>query len=399
MKYLFLLLITGVFFSCKDVKNKHSDANNYPAQGELPPISQKSDAKDKSQQNSLSYAKGFSIVSSSNDLTIIKVTSPWPDAKAGFTYALVNKDKMASITLNADAYNAIIAVPVERIVVTSTTHIPALEALGVEDKLVGYPDTKLVSSKATRMRIDAGKIKELGNNNALNTEIVIELQPELIVGFGMNAQNKTYATLQKANIPVIYNGDWSEETPLGKAEWIKFFAALFKKETEADQIFKGIESAYLEAKKLAQSATSTPTVLSGALYKDVWYLPAGKSWSAQFIADANAKYLWANTPGTGSLSLSIESVLKQGKNADFWIAPGQFTEYNNMQQASTHYAEFDAFKHKKMFTASGTMGETGGMLYYELAPQRPDLVLKDLIQLLHPELLPNYEPVFYKPLQ
>ena len=92
MKYLFLLLITGFFFSCKEVKNKHSDANNYSAQGELPPISQKSDAKDKSQQNSLSYAKGFSIVSSSNDLTIIKVTSPWPDAKAGFTYALVNKD-------------------------------------------------------------------------------------------------------------------------------------------------------------------------------------------------------------------------------------------------------------------------------------------------------------------
>jgi iron complex transport system substrate-binding protein len=331
-------------------------------------------------------------------LTIIKVASPWPDADTGFTYALIPKDKMSTMTLNKDAYDAIIAVPVERIVVTSTTHIPALEALGVDDKLVGFPDTKYISSKATRKRIAAGQVKELGNNEAINTEMVLELDPEVVVGFGVDGQNKAYATLQRANIPVVYNGDWTEETPLGKAEWIKFFAPFFAREAKADSIFTVIESSYIKAKELAKTATEKPTVLSGALYKDVWYLPGGNSWAANFFDDAHADYLWKDTPETGSLSLSLESAIEKGRPAEFWISPAQFTSYKGMKEANRHYQKFYAFKSQNIYTFASTSGETGGLLYYELAPQRPDLVLEDLIHIFHPELLPNHKPFFFKPL-
>jgi len=346
----------------------------------------------------ISYANGFSIEKSDSGLTLIKVKSPWPNAKTAFTYALLPKNKMAAMTLNKDEYDAIVAVPVERIVVTSTTHIPALEALGAGNKLVGFPDTKYISSKATRKRIDAGQIKELGNNEAINTEMVLELNPEVVVGFGVDGQNKAYATLQRANIPVVYNGDWTEETPLGKAEWIKFFAPFFGVEAAADSIFKRIEKSYLQAKKLAKTAQNKPKVLSGALYKDVWYLPGGKSWAAQFFEDAHADYIWKHTAETGSLSLSLESVLEKGKQAEFWISPAQFTSYGDMEAANPHYRQFDAFKNQKCYSFAGTTGETGGLLYYELAPQRPDLVLKDLIHMLHPQLLPDYTPFFFKPL-
>ncbi len=347
----------------------------------------------------IKYAKGFSVEKSANGMTTIKITSPWPNAEASFTYALIPREKLASITLNKNEYDAIVAVPVKNIVVTSTTHIPALEALGVEDLLVGFPDTKYVSSEKTRKRIDQGLVKELGNNDAINTEMTIELHPELIVGFSISSQNKTYATLQRSNIPVVYNGDWTEETPLGKAEWIKFFAPFFEKESTAKKIFNDIESSYLKTKNLAKTAPNISTVLSGAMYKDVWYLPGGKSWAAQFLSDANSNYLWKETLETGSLSLSWESVLAQGKNADFWIGPSQFTSYKDMLAASKHYQQFDAFKNKKVFTFSSTRGATGGLLYYELAPQRPDLVLKDLISILHPPLLPDHQPVFFKPLE
>lgn len=346
----------------------------------------------------IDYARGFSIEKAESGLTIIKVASPWPDAETALTYALVPKKKMAAMTLNKDDYDAIIAVPVERIVVTSTTHIPALEALGVEDRLVGFPDTKYVSSKATRERINAGKIKELGNNEAINTEMVLELNPEVVVGFGVDGQNKAYATLQQTNIPVVYNGDWTEETPLGKAEWIKFFAPFFEKEIKADSIFKRIESSYLEAKELAKTAEKKPTVLSGALYKDVWYLPGGNSWAAEFFSDAHADYLWNDTAETGSLSLALESVLEKGKPAEFWVSPAQFTAYKAMSTANRHYLQFDAFKTRNIYTFANTTGATGGLLYYELAPQRPDLVLSDLIYIFHPELLPEHELFFFKPL-
>ncbi|MGB7393249.1 MAG: ABC transporter substrate-binding protein [Pricia sp.] len=410
MKKTILLACLLLFLSCKeDEKKVPSKRSNSDGQLLRESSTSTGEEMDVEKHNPIQqatahhvkvgYAQGFSIEKSASGLSLIKVASPWPDAESAFTYALVPRDKMAATTLNKDKYDAIVAVPVERIVVTSTTHIPALEALDATDKLVGFPGTDYISSKATRKRIAGGQVRELGNNESINTEMVLELNPDVVVGFGVDGQNKAYGTLQRANIPVVYNGDWTEESPLGKAEWIKFFAPFFGKEIEADSIFRGIEKSYLEAQELAATAPQKPSVLSGALYKDVWYLPGGESWAAQFIADANADYLWDDTSETGSLSLSIESVLEKGKQAEFWVSPSQFTSYQEMEDANRHYRQIDAFQNRKIFTFAATKGQTGGLLYYEIAPHRPDLVLKDLIHIFHPNLLPDYEPFFFKPLE
>ena len=351
-----------------------------------------------SRTSQLKYAKGFTIENYTN-LTVLKVNSPWPNTTKPLKYALIPKEKMAVMTINRDEFDAIIAVPIEKIVVTSTTHIPALEALNEETKLIGFPDTQYVSSKKTRRLIDEGHVAELGSNETLNVESVINLQPELVIGFGINGQNAAYKTIQNSNIPVVFNGDWTEENPLGKAEWIKFFALFFQKEKVAENIFSEIEENYISAKNLADKANKKPTVMAGAMYKDIWYLPGGNSWAAQFLKDANAQYLWEETDESGSLSLGWEVVLNTAKNADYWIGSSQFTGYKEMQKANTHYTKFDAFSQKKIHTFANTKGATGGLLFYELAPQRPDLVLKDLIYILHPELRTDYEPVFYTPLK
>jgi len=347
----------------------------------------------------INHAKGFSIEKCASGITIIKVFSPWPGAEEGFTYALVPKELKSVPYPNKKDFDAIINVPVERIIATSTTHIPALENLGVIDKLVGFPDTRYISSEITREKIDKGKITDLGNNESINTEMAINLNPDLIIGFSINNQNKAYETLQRSNIPLVYNGDWTEETPLGKAEWIKFFAPFFSLEEKAEDIFITTESNYLAAKVLAMKATNKPTVLSGALYKDVWYLPGGESWAASFINDANADYLWSDTNATGSLSLSVESVLAKASNASFWVSPSQFISYNELNKASRHYSQFKAYKEKNIYTFANTKGDSGGLLFYELGPARPDLILKDLIYIFHPELLPGHQLFFFKPLQ
>ncbi|WP_238934857.1 ABC transporter substrate-binding protein [Aurantibacter crassamenti] len=376
-----LLLFALLLLSCKS-ENKKSEQSI-----ELPKV----------EQIAVKYANGFSI-EKSGDITILSISSPWPNSESAFTYALIPKAKMAAMTLNVDAYDAIIGTPVDNIVVTSTTHIPALEALGVLDKLRGFPDTQYISSVKTRKLIADGKIKELGSNHSLNTEMVIELKPEVVIGFSISSENKAYETLSHAKILVVYNGDWTEQTPLGKAEWIKFFAPFFELDDKANSLFNEIESSYLAVKELAKKAKTKPTVLSGALYKDVWYLPGGGSWAAQFIEDANADYLYKETTETGSLSLGIEAILTKAKNAEFWISPSQFTAYNEMEKAGRHYSQFDAFQSKNLYTFAKTKGETDGLLYFELAPNRPDLVLKDLVHIFHPDLLPNHNPFFFKPL-
>ncbi|MCK0157690.1 ABC transporter substrate-binding protein [Cellulophaga sp. F20128] len=347
----------------------------------------------------VSYAKGFTIEKQANGITILKISSPWPNAEASYTYALVPKEKAAFITLNKDQYDAIVTVPIEKIVVTSTTHIPALEALDVLDKLIGFPNTDYISSPKARAQIKQGTIEELGTNQSINTEMVIALNPDVVVGFSIDNQNKTYNTLQRANIPVVYNGDWTEESPLGKAEWIKFFAPFFKAEAKADSIFKTIEKDYIEANELAKKSKTRPSVLTGGLYKDLWHVAGGKSWMAQFLKDANANYLWSNLDETGGVGLSVESVFDKASTAQYWISPSNNSTYKQMANASEHYQQFDAYKNKKIYTITLSKGETGGVLFFELAPNRPDLVLKDLIHIFHPDLLPKHEPLFFKPLQ
>ncbi len=346
----------------------------------------------------VSYATGFNITNYSKGIKVIIITSPWPNSQTEFRYALVPRDQLKNVDALKTEVDALIPIPVQRLIVTSTTHIPALEALGVTDRLIGFPETKYISSHKTREFIESGNITDLGSNESLNTEMTISLQPDLVIGFGIDNQNKAYQAIESANIPVVYNGDWTEESPLGKAEWIKFFAPFFELETEADSIFRSIESDYINSKKIAQSAKNRPIVISGALYKDIWYVPAGKSWAANFIKDANADYLWKDTKGTGSLSLSLESVLSEASEAEYWISPSQYTSYSEMKEANRHYPVFKPFKEKNIYTFAKTTGKTGGLLYYELAPNRPDIVLKDLIHIFHPELLPEYEPYFFKPL-
>ena len=351
-----------------------------------------------SSESGIRYATGFSI-QKNPDFTEVEVTSAWPGAEKSFTYALVPREKLATMTFPRDAYDAIIATPVQSMVVTSTTHIPSMEALGVLYTVVGFPNTDLISSKEARKLVDNGQIKELGTNENINTEMVLELNPEVVMGFGINDTNKAYSTVQQSGIAVVYNGDWVEQTPLGKAEWIKFFAPFFQKEKEADRIFSEIETAYTEAKRLAQQATKKPTVLTGGLYKDVWYVAGGKSWMAKFLADANANYIWSETENTGSIGLSLEAVLEKGQQADFWFNPSSHTTYEEVKLANAHYQQFKAFSEKNIYSNAIEKGAKGGLIFYELAPQRPDLVLKDFIRILHPDLLPDYEPYFFKPLR
>jgi hypothetical protein len=209
--------------------------------------------------------------------------------------------------------------------VTSTTHIPALELLGKTETLVGFPGTDYISSVQTRQRIARNAVTDLGQNNAINTEVALSLNPDVVIGFGIDGINKTFETLQKAKIPILYNGDWAEDSPLAKAEWIKFFGAIFNTTKKADSIFNTIENNYNTAKTLASKVKTQPTVLSGALHNNVWYMPNGKSPEAQLLKDANVNYLWQHTTENGSLALSFETVFAKAAKADLWLNPSYYT--------------------------------------------------------------------------
>jgi iron complex transport system substrate-binding protein len=345
--------------------------------------------------NSIKYAKGLQIYKYSG-LTVVKVTRPWPDATDGFTYVMQQKGAMVPDSLKK---YTVVQVPLKSVVVTSTTHIPSLEMLGVENTLTGFPGTDYISSEKTRALINSGKVKEAGANESLNTEVMLDLNPDAVVAFGINSSNKALSTLEQSGMKVLYNGDWTEQSPLGKAEWIKFFGALYDLDDKANKLFSKIEKDYNYALAHARKVSNKSTAMAGALYQDQWYMPQGGSWGALFLKDAGANYLWADTEGTGSLGLSFETVLDKAQNADVWIGPSQFTSLKEMTDANPHYSQFKSFKNKQVYSYSTKKGATGGLLYFELAPNRPDLVLKDLISIFHPEMSPGYQLQFFEKLK
>ncbi len=382
MRCLIILVCCFSFFiSCKEDKGISRS---------LPPVNNVSTSK-----VHIKYAKGFSITEFKTHKEIV-VTSAWPNSKNTFRYLLVKKGQ--DIPEHSDK-DIIIRTPIEKLVVMSTTNIPALEYLQIDDKLVGFPNTDFISSEKTRNRIDHGEIKDLNNDLELNMELLIELQPELVIGFSVNGINKVLDKIQKFGIPVVLDGAWTEQHPLGRAEWIKFIAVFFNKSEEANTIFKNVESNYLEAKKIASNVEKIPVVFSGSLFKDVWNIPGGKSFVAKYLKDANTNYLWKDNNDNGSLQLNFENVLDKAQNAELWIGAGSFT--NKIQMTDTHkgYGYFEAFKNDHIYTYTKQIGPKGGLLYYELGPLRPDLILKDIISIAHPELLKDYVPFFFQNLK
>lgn len=366
---LFLLII-----SCENSKNKTDKSLEL-----------------KNTNTSIKYANGFDIqVFNGYKKLIIK--SPYPDADQYQEFILIS-DRSKDFEGKNNIY-----IPVKKVVATSTTHIPMIEILNETNSLIGFPNTDYISSQKTRERVAQGNITDLGNEQDFNTEVLISLQPDVMIAFSMGKSNKLYTNIEKNGIPVVFNGDWLEATPLGRAEWIKFFGALFDKDKEADSIFQNIESQYLEAKKLAHRARTKPKIMSGVLYKDKWNLPAGQSFTAQLYRDANTEYIWDDTEGQGSLVLSFETVYEKAQLAELWVGSGYYTSMEELNGANAHYSQFKAFKDKEVYSFSKRRSDNGGVEYFELGPLQPHIVLKDLIKVAHPEILPNYEAYFLQKL-
>ncbi len=337
------------------------------------------------------YARGFSITWQQGYKKII-IFSAFGEKEQEFL--LVPKTE----TKKVDTDLPIVRTPLETIVLTSSSHVPYLELLKEESSLVGFPNTDFISSPKTRKLIDLNQVKELGTSENLNTEILLSLKPDLLMGFAVGKISKSLELVQKNGIPVLVNNDWQEETPLGRVEWLRLFGALFEKEAMAERIFKEIENEYLSAQAIAKKAAKRPTVLSGSIFQDVWYLPAGQSFMATYFKDANTDYLWAGSKGAGSLSLNFENVLEKAQYAELWIGCSLYRYKRQLLEANKHYQKFSPYQQSSIYTYGKKRGEKGGLFFFELGPVQPHVVLKDIIKIAHPELLPNYTPYFFSDL-
>jgi iron complex transport system substrate-binding protein len=345
--------------------------------------------------DTLKYARGFSVTIKDN-CKWVEVKQPYQGATSGYQYLLVPKGKEVP---SHDASVQVIQIPIESIVCTSTTHIPLLDYLNESEKLIGFPTTDYISSAKMRTRIDEGKIKELGIDKGMNLEELFSLHPSMVMGYTMSSDLGQLKKIKETGIAVIINAEYLEKHPLGRAEWIKFMALFFNKEKMADSVFNVIENEYLSTVNQVKDIPVKPAVLSGITYGGVWFMPGGNNNAAKLLRDAGCNYLWSETESNGYLEVSLESVYEKAKDADVWIGVGSFQTLEEMAASEKRYAMFKPFKEKKVYTYDYRKGAKGGSEFLELGYLRPDIILKDLVKIAHPDLLPGHSLYFHKRLE
>lgn len=372
MKFLYTIILILILAGCN---------NRKPAEQNQTPVSA---------EYTVRYAKGFEV-DKQEAYTTVSVRNPWDTTQLLQKYILVDRTKELPANLPE---GTIVKVPLNSVVTYSTIHCSSLNELNAVDLIKGTCEPQYIKLPIIQQRVKDGIIQDLGMASKPDIEKIIMLSPDAV--FATPIQGWTYGNIEKTGIPVLETTSYTESDPLGRAEWIRFYSLFIGKERLADSLFAVTEKNYNEIKHLVAQTTNRPSVVSDIRYQGKWNMPGGKSFMSNMLADAGASYPWTETNSTTYMPLDFESVLDKAGEADFWIIkynwPNDMT-YAGLEKEYKPYSYFKAFKEKNIYGCNTQYSN-----YYEDLPIHPDWILKDMAYIFHPELFPDYKPVYYKKL-
>lgn len=332
-----------------------------------------------------------------NSYKTITVTNPETNTKQ--TSVLVQCGAPTPELTGDLADASVVTVPATSIVTPSTTEISNFELLDILDHIGATGATEFLSSQIALDTFKANNVPAIANQSGeLDAEKTISVKPDVVFMAGM--ESDAYKVIRDAKITVIDDNAWLESHPLGRAEWLKFFAALTNTESKANTEYERIKTSYEESKQALGAPDSKPKVLAGSTNEGQWFVPGKDSYVATFIADAGGDYVMADQAGTGSDAVDFEQVLAKGTDADIWIN-GQSSEpiwktSADIIAADARLGGLKAVKEGKVFNPVKKIGPSGGNDYFERGVVEPDVILKDLMAAFHPDKFQDYESVYYQ---
>ncbi len=342
----------------------------------------------------LSYAKRFTI-KTSTEFTVLELHGNKNDSAITASFVLYKHQKP---DYSKEAYY--IKTPITRVASMSSIYTTMIAQLKCEDKIIAIDNVDYYNNPFIQEQLKKGSIIELSKGPQIDIEKTIALQPDLFLTFGMGSpKDDVDKKLVQSSMPIAVSIDHLEETPLARAEWIKFFAYFFNKESLADSLFQITEKKYKDLKILAKTSTHKPSVLTEIKYGDAWYIPAGKSFIAHLIEDAGGDYFWKEDTKTGSSAQSFETVYAKAKDCDIWINLYNLNSKKELLSYDERYGLFKACKNNQLYNNNKTQNALGYSNYWETGITNPDEVLADLIAIFSPTLIPNHTFNYYKKLE
>ena len=324
----------------------------------------------------------------------------WEDTTVVSVYSGTDSNKTVTNILSHDGNIRLENqewVPLENCILISATQFGALSILNLRDKIGGVNKKSYVYDSLIRSSIDSKEILEYGELFQINKELLLKNKCKVIFYSGGLMQNTEETWFKNHGITLIPVIEWQESHVLARAEWIKFYAALFDKEEESEKHFTAVKNAYMEIASKSKSCEGE--VLIGNDYKGVWYTPGGKSYLAQMLRSTGIDYPWYDTDKTGSLSFDLEVMIKEQQDANYWINPGTATSLSQLKSENQHYSQFQAFQNKRVFNYTKRSREDGANEYWETGLYFPNILLSDYRLILQGDSSMWKDLYYYQQLQ
>lgn len=342
--------------------------------------------------NNLKYAELFSIVRLDSCTNII-VRNPWDKSQILEKYTLVHRDSIMPAILPE---GKLVRIPVERVAVYAATDVGILSILGVGQKIKAACEPHFIKLKFIDDAVKSGEVTDIGTASKPNVEKLLMTNCDLI--FTTPYKNANYGVVAEMGIPLAQCANYMENDPLGRSEWIKFYAEFFDLAEKGNSLFHEIEKAYFNIKQKTSLVKVRKTLLTEKKYGQTWWVPGGSSYAAKIFRDAGADYIWRNDESVGSLGLSFEEVFLKSSKADFWLIryfnPDRNLTLNDLKNEYDTYALFDAFKNKTVYGCNTALNS-----YYTFAISQPHIELEDIAVILYPDDFEGKQPTYYHQLK
>lgn len=346
----------------------------------------------------LSYAKRLRI-ENMEGYSQITIINPWQGADniVQKWYFLSDEGKKP---VGVDS-SSIIKVPVKSIICTSTTHLAMIISINEAMTISGFSGTRFIYSNDLLSKVSEGEIPDIGYEDNLNKELLLKINPDVVMVYGIGGESIGYISkLRELGVKVLYNADYLETDPLGKAEWIKMIGALYSKQRLADSLFSATEKEYNMLKEfIGREIKTRPKVMLGMPFKDTWFVSPGNSYISKLIYDAGGEYIWKDVESSVSMPLGLEDVFIKAMMADYWLNTGTAVNLSEVIAVDPRLADLECFKRGNLYNNNKRINSAGGNDYWEGGTVQPQMILKDIAAILHPELFGNTELYYYKRLK
>ncbi|MBR4853926.1 MAG: ABC transporter substrate-binding protein [Alistipes sp.] len=329
------------------------------------------------------HATGFKILhSEQTGATLITVSDPWQGASNVEQMLVIDPEShFSALPSNVKRIGG----PAQRIVCMSSSYVAMLSAIGCHEQVVGVSGIDFISDEY--INANRSKIGDVGYDNNINYELLLALNPDLVLLYGIAGASGMESKLAELQIPYIYLGEYLESSPLGKAEWLMPVGHIAGRSDEALQLFQQIESSYSALSKLSTSHDHKPRVMLNTPYRDSWFIPSKQSYMVQLISDAGAECYTSTDEGNSSHPIDTEQAYVWAAEADYWLNVGPCNSLAELTRQNPKFADIDAVTKQRVYNNNARQTPSSGSDFWESGVVRPDLILRDMIAIFHPELL------------